>query len=139
MVCILSHIYLYTYIDHMSHISIWTWEASIIMGKYLHTLAKKIYIMAVFSSNDFYSSHVSVIEWVEHKLLCHKNICEVWFKFDTYSNRKINFGDRWSSVNQMFFVAWPLNFSWLITAGDFSESMLIGLVWYSLQTQPQTL
>ena len=40
---------------------------------------KDKYIMAVLGSNDFYSSHISVMECVEHILVCHKNIHEVWF------------------------------------------------------------
>lgn len=44
-----------------------------------------------------------------------------------------------SFVNQMFFVAWPLDFFlmwwWLMTADDFSPPILVGLVWHTHWTQ----
>ena len=38
----------------------------------LHALVKNMYIMSVFTSNDFFRSHFSVMKWVEHKLLIRK-------------------------------------------------------------------
>ena len=49
------------------------------MVQSLHQLEKKMFIMAVFSSHDLSNSHFSVMEFVEHKILCHKNNHEVWF------------------------------------------------------------
>ena len=45
-----------------------------VVAKSLRTLVKNLCIMAVFSSNDFYSAHISVMEWAEHK-----QFHEVWF------------------------------------------------------------
>lgn len=62
----------------------WTWNtlqygvdiciqtAYTVEVKSLHKLVKSMYIRAVLSSNDSYSSHFSVMKWVEHTLLSHK-------------------------------------------------------------------
>ena len=51
------------------------------MVERLGTLVKNTYVMAFDSSSNFFSSHFSVMEWVEHVLLCRrKNIHEVGFK-----------------------------------------------------------
>lgn len=57
-----QYLYIYIYLDIQSKVSI--------------HLPRTCIFTAVFSSNDFFSSHFSVLEWVEH---IHENIHKVWF------------------------------------------------------------
>ena len=50
-----------------------------VVVKSLHPLVKSMFIMSVFSSNDLYTSHVSVMsEWNTNDFVT-KSILEVWF------------------------------------------------------------
>ena len=44
--------------------------------KFLMRWSKMPIFKAVLSSNYFYNSHFSVMEWVEDKLLCHKKFMQ---------------------------------------------------------------
>lgn len=107
-----------------------------VVVKGLHTLVK--YTWSCLPWICFYNSDFSLLEWLEQILLCHKKpswslvlffftLLWVHWKFDQICWVKNihrttwigNFGDSESCVNEMSFIARPLNLSWVIMS-DYS-------------------
>ena len=73
--------------------------------------------MVVFSSNDFFNPHFSLIEWMKLKLLCHKerswHLVQYWMYYRSSENMTKSAGSKTYSHSN-FWLNVPWSFSCLV-------------------------